>query len=249
MMLDSYCENHINEKEMDNGMNIVNVRRKDYLNKKQVYEGCYSSLSDNELVKCYSTNNDVVAFEEIYKRYSDLVSGLAMKHTKNKFDAEEIVQKVFLILVEKISTYREESKFSTWLYKVALNSTYLHIYNLKKTEKDISIDSIKTDNQDYDVMFELKDKRKKPDDEVMTSQMINIMKDSMKRIPKSYRTVFYLKDIQGLTNKEVCTQLGISLSAVKSRALRSRLYIRDLMTNFIATVRYKNHIKFNNFCD
>lgn len=235
-MLDSYGENHTNEKEMDNGMNIVNVRRKNYLNKKQVYKRDYSSLSDSELVKRYSTTNDEYAFEEIYKRYSDLVSGLAMKHTKNKFDTEEIVQKVFLILVEKISTYREESKFSTWLYKVALNSTYLHIYNLKKTEKDISIDSIKTDNQDYDVMIELKDKRKKPDDEVMTSQMINIMKDSMKRIPKSYRTVFYLKDIQGLTNKEVCTQLGISLSAVKSRALRSRLYIRDLMTNFIATV-------------
>ena len=92
----------------------------------------YDKASDERLVGLYVNNHDEEAFNHIFHRYSDMIMGFAMKLIRNSYDAEEIKQEVFLILTAKLHTFKGNSKFSTWLYKVTLNSCYKFLNESKK---------------------------------------------------------------------------------------------------------------------
>ncbi|MGH7807647.1 MAG: RNA polymerase sigma factor, partial [Thermodesulfobacteriota bacterium] len=81
----------------------------------------YKELSDEELVKGFVEDHDEKAFNEIVARYEDKIFRLAWRVAHNPNDAEDVLQDVLITLVEKLNTFRGESKFSTWLYTVAAN--------------------------------------------------------------------------------------------------------------------------------
>ncbi|KAB2832277.1 MAG: sigma-70 family RNA polymerase sigma factor, partial [Candidatus Dadabacteria bacterium] len=108
-----------------------------------------SDLSDEDLVSLFVARRDEEAFNEIVNRYGDKVYRLAYRITGSQSDAEEVLQEVFLILVEKLSTFRKESRFSTWLYRVASNASFMFIRNSRKSsDKELSLDEYKPYN-DY----------------------------------------------------------------------------------------------------
>src|SRR5919109_4273428 len=92
----------------------------------------HGDLTDEELVRAFLSNQDEGAFNELVNRYGDKIYRLALKITRNPSDAEEVLQEVFLTLIEKLYTFREDSKFSTWLYRVAANASYLNLKVKKK---------------------------------------------------------------------------------------------------------------------
>ena len=89
---------------------------------------------DELLVKFFVDSQNEDAFTELVNRYSDKVYRLAYRITGNPDDAEEVLQEVFIILVEKLNTFRQESRFSTWLYRVAANASYMFLRGGKKTK-------------------------------------------------------------------------------------------------------------------
>ena len=90
-----------------------------------------NNVHDGDLVKSYSENGDESAFEEIVSRYSDRIYGLALRITRNDRDAEEVFQEVFLTLSRKLDTFRGDSKFSSWLYRVTVNASYMYLRSQK----------------------------------------------------------------------------------------------------------------------
>ena len=193
-----------------------------------------SNTSDEELVKTYITTGDGTAFDEIISRYADKVYGFALRITRNSNDAEEVFQEVFLILTKKLNTFRGESKFSSWLYRVTVNTAYMYLRSQKKHENNLSLENYTPYDEKGTLMGKImyKDWSARPDLIVFNKEAIKIIDESINDLPESYRTVFHLRDIEGLSNEEVADVLEISVPAVKSRLHRARLFLRDKLSDY-----------------
>ncbi|MCI0454070.1 MAG: sigma-70 family RNA polymerase sigma factor [Candidatus Dadabacteria bacterium] len=192
----------------------------------------YGEFSDENLVKAFVDDRKEEAFNEIVNRYADKVFRLALRITHNPHDAEEVLQEVFLSM-EKLGTFREESKFSTWLYRVAINAGYMHLRNERKYKNNVSLES-DMPYSDNGVLegTELNDLSNRPDELFLTHEGMETIETAVNQLPLPYRIVFHLRDVEGLTNQEVAKSLGLSLPAVKSRILRARLFLRDRLSDY-----------------
>ncbi len=193
-----------------------------------------AELKDEELVSLYVDDKDENAFNEIVNRYTDKVYSLAYRIANNPSDAEEILQEVFIILVEKLDTFRAESKFSTWLYRVSANAAYMFLRRNKNINtREMSLEDYKP-YSDYGVLEGIKDKdwSDTPDNKLLSNEGVEIIEKAIGELPEDYRIVFHMKDVEGLTSKEIANVLGLSLPAVKSRVLRSRLFLRDKLSDY-----------------
>jgi len=194
----------------------------------------FKCLSDEELVSLYVKDDLEGAFNEIVDRHSDKIFRTALRITGNYSSAEEILQNVFMILVQSLSSFRNDSKFTTWLYRVVVNTSYMHLRSKKKTTEN---ELLLEDYAPYDESGNLKDVLLKdwsdiPEDQLLGKEGNSILEKAISDLPVKYRKVFQLKDVEGFSNQEVADILDLSLPAVKSRALRARLYLRDKLSDY-----------------
>ncbi|MCK5709422.1 MAG: sigma-70 family RNA polymerase sigma factor [Deltaproteobacteria bacterium] len=193
-----------------------------------------SDKSDEELVNLYTNDGEESAFDEIVSRYSDRIYGFAFRITRNTSDAEEVFQEVFLTLTKKLDTFRGESKFSSWLYRVTVNASYMYLRSQKKHESNISLENYVPYDDKGTLMGRIMDKDwgSRPDIIIYGKEALKIIDESINELPESYRTVFHLRDIDGLSNEEVADILEITVPAVKSRLHRARLFLRDKLSDY-----------------
>jgi len=193
-----------------------------------------SDKSDEELVNLYTKTGDESAFDGIVSRYADKIYGFALRITRNSSDAEEVFQEVFLSLTKKLDTFRGESKFSSWLYRVTVNASYMYLRSQKKYESNISLENYYPYDEKGTLMGRVmeKDWSSRPDIIIFSKEALEIIDKSINELPESYRTVFHLRDIEGLSNEEVADILEISIPAVKSRLHRAKLFLRDRLSNY-----------------
>ena len=107
---------------------------------KETFSPDLANTIDEKLIELFTSSNDERAFEEIVNRYGDKIYGLALRITRDHHSAEEVLQEVFLSLINKIHTFRGESKFSSWLYRVTANASYMYLRAQKKYENDVSLE-------------------------------------------------------------------------------------------------------------
>jgi len=192
------------------------------------------NAKDESLVKVFVDEQNEEAITELVNRYSDKVYRLAYRITGNSDDAEEVLQEVFIILIEKLNTFRQEARFSTWLYRVAANASYMFLRGGKKNKENlVSFDDYKPYN-DHGVLEGVQDKDWSdiPDYKLLSLEGTQLIEKAIGELPEEYRIVFHMKDIEGLTSKEIARTLGLSLPAVKSRVLRARLFLRDKLSDY-----------------
>ncbi len=193
-----------------------------------------SAISDEELVQMYIEQEDELIFEEILSRHADKVFGLALRITRTTEDAEEVFQEVFITLTKKIGTFRGESKFSSWLYRVTANASYMRIRSEKKHESNLSLESYAPYDEKGSLMGRIRNKdwSSRPDLAIFSKEAVTIIENSINELPESNRVVFHLRDIEGLSNEEAAKVLGLSVAAVKSRLHRARLFLRDKLSDY-----------------
>jgi len=193
-----------------------------------------SSTPDEKLIESFINENDEGAFEEIVNRYVDKIYGLALRITRNQNDAEEVLQDVFLTLAKKIDTFRGEAKFSSWLYRVTANASYMRLRAERKHETDISLEDYVPYDDNGTLMGRVasKDWSLRPDKALFSKEAMDIIERAVEELPESYRVVFHLRDIEGLSNEEASQILGISVPAIKSRLHRGRLFLRDRLSDY-----------------
>jgi RNA polymerase sigma-70 factor (ECF subfamily) len=192
------------------------------------------STSDEKLIETFINENNQGAFEEIVNRYVDKIYGLALRITRNPSDAEEVLQEVFLSLAKRIDTFRGEAKFSSWLYRVTVNASYMHLRAERKHETDVSLEDYVPYDGNGTLMGRAasKDWSERPDKALFSKEAMEMIEKAVKELPESYRVVFHLRDIEGLSNEEVSEILGLSVAAVKSRLHRGRLFLRDKLSDY-----------------
>jgi len=196
----------------------------------------FKDRSDIQLIDEYTKYKNKYAFHILFNRYRKMVYSVGFNLTKDHYEAEEIVQEVFIILVNKINCYQRRSKFSSWLYKIALNLAKMHIRNNTKFSNCESI--YISDNVLDSLLFEYRKQNKydgfnNPELHAEIVELGSIIKKITSKLPEGYRDVFNLGVEKGYTFNEISKTLGISLSAVKSRMLRSRRYLQERLINYI----------------
>jgi RNA polymerase sigma-70 factor (ECF subfamily) len=194
----------------------------------------YKEMPDEELVAVYAEEGDENAFSGIVDRYADRIYKTALRIMHDPTSAEDVLQEVFLVLATKAGTFRRESKFSTWLYMIAINASYMRIRADKKIHSnEVSLE----DYAPYDESgalgeVVLKDFSPRPDAELLSREGVEIIMNAVNELPDPYRIAFHLSQEQGLTAVETAEALGISLSSAKSRIHRARLFLRDKLADY-----------------
>ena len=194
----------------------------------------YRELDDQKLASLYVNNRDDYAYNEIVNRFGEKIFRLAMRITKNPESAEEVLQNVFLKLIEKLGTFREESKLSTWIYTVSSNEALMYLKNKNKNNsKEISVEKFTDKEKGYNPEgLQMKDNSYGPDDTVINIQHGEIMEKAINELTEKYRIVFQLRDVEGLSNQEAANISSLSLSAVKSRILRARNQLKKKLARY-----------------
>ncbi|MGQ0792496.1 MAG: RNA polymerase sigma factor [Deltaproteobacteria bacterium] len=191
-------------------------------------------LSDEELAKSFAQNRGEEQFGEIVNRYSDKIYRLAYRITQSQGDAEEVLQEVFITLMKNMGKFRSESKFGTWLYRVALNTTYLYIRSgRKRQDREISLENYGSGDNRSDVLsVEFGHRQDAADRELLSREALETLERAVNELPEAYRVVFQLRDVEELSNERVAEILGISIANVKSRIHRARLSLRDKLSGY-----------------
>jgi RNA polymerase sigma-70 factor, ECF subfamily len=184
--------------------------------------------SDLALIKEFQ-KGDQASFEELISRYSDKAFHLASRMCRNQEDAEEVLQDVFTTVFRKIDGFEGKSSFSSWLYRVTVNSALMKLRK-RRTDRTVSMEDA-LPHEDHSPLLASQDLQS-GEDETLRLQIAQALEQAISRLPDEYRPVYVLRDIDGLTSKEVGRLLGISIPAVKSRLHRSRIMLRHKLNRF-----------------
>ena len=173
---------------------------------------------------------DVSAFEQLVKRYDRNVFRIAQHITQNREDAEDVVQDAFLKAYENLEQFQENSKFYTWLVRIAVNESLMKLRK-RRTDKTVSLDQ-DIETEEDTMPREVADWSPNPEQLYKQGELKEILTKTINGLPASFRTVFVLRDVEGLSTEETAEALGLSIPAVKSRLLRARLQLRERLNKF-----------------
>src|SRR5712664_3396801 len=173
---------------------------------------------------------DVSAFEELVKRYDRNVFRIAQHITQHREDAEDVVQDAFLKAYSNLNQFQGQSKFYTWLVRIAVNEALMKLRR-RRPERMVSLDEeVKTEEDS--VPREVADWSPNPEQQYNQAELKEILSKTIQGLPPSFRTVFVLRDVEGLSTEETAEALDLSIPAVKSRLLRARLQLRERLSRY-----------------
>jgi RNA polymerase sigma-70 factor (ECF subfamily) len=178
---------------------------------------------------------DEGAASTLVSQYGDRVYRLAFRITGNREDAEEVVQDALWAAFRKIHSFRGESAFGSWLYRIAANAAYQKLRERRGREQEISWESVLPQGDgDGQHQGEITDWSARVEEPALQGELQTVLRSAVDALPADYRTAFLLHDVEGLSNPEISQTLGISLPAVKSRVHRSRLFLRERLSRYMA---------------
>jgi len=184
---------------------------------------------DLELVHA-SKNGDVAAFEELVKRYDRKLFRIAQNVTHNREDSRDAVQEAFLKAFQHLGEFREDSKFSTWLIRITLNQSLMKLRKQRRVREVPLDDEFQVDGEIFPM--EVADWAPNPEQRYRTSELRAILIKSLRELRPALRTVFVLRDIEGLSTAETAEALNLSHAAVKARLCRGRLQLRERLNTY-----------------
>ena len=171
---------------------------------------------------------DAEAFTTLVNRYSGKVFRLALHITQNQEDAEDVLQEAFLKAYTHLDSFAGNSKFYTWIVRIAVNESLMKLRK-RKSDKLVSLDE-PVDTGEEEVVREVAVWEQTPETKFTQTELRGILDAAVDELEPIYRTVFLLRDVEELSTEETAETLGLSVPAVKSRLLRARLQLREKLT-------------------
>lgn len=197
-------------------------------------DSSFTNITDEELVE-KARNGDEDCFEKLVLRYKDKVYRIAYRLSRNSHEAEDILQKTFLQVYQRLETFRGEAKFSTWLHRVAMNIALMH----QRTARRHPVESL----EQYLPRYNSDDRLARLDfdygrvaraDELMEKEeLAKTAREAIDRLPEDYQFVLVLHDLEDLSTSEVARVLEIEEGAVRTRLHRARLMLRGYLGHLL----------------
>jgi len=193
---------------------------------KGVGEGITSELALVQAAK----NGDLEAFSDLVRRYDRNIFRIAQHITHNEEDAQDVVQDAFLKSYQNLDQFQGNSKFYTWLVRIAVNEALMKLRR-RRNDRTVSLDE-DVETEDGSIPREVADWAPNPEQLYKQAELSDILKKTFQGLAPGFRTVFVLRDVEGMSTEETAEMLGLSVPAVKSRLLRARLQLRERLARY-----------------
>jgi RNA polymerase sigma-70 factor (ECF subfamily) len=178
---------------------------------------------------------DAAAPELLLDTYGDRVYRLAIRITGNEQDAEEVAQDALWTAARKIDTFKGESAFGSWVYRITANTAYQKLRGRRGRRNEVLWDDLQPAFDEHRQHAEpVADWSGKVEEPALQTELRAVLTTAINDLPADYRTSFLMHDVEGLSNPEIAETLHLSLPAVKSRVHRSRLFLRDRLSRYMA---------------
>jgi RNA polymerase sigma-70 factor (ECF subfamily) len=188
-----------------------------------------------------SRGGDAAAFEQLVSRYDRKLFRIAYHIVHNADDARDVVQDTFIKVFQNISRFQCQAKFSTWLYRIVVNQSLMEVRTRRRKPTPAEL-SLNDDEQEDRLPIDLSDWRPNPEAQYTESELRELLTRLLQELRPALRVVFVMHDLEGQTLQETAEALALTLSAVKTRSLRARLYLRErLNAHFRRDVGLKAH--------
>ena len=177
---------------------------------------------------------DADAPDLLVETFGDRVYRLAIRITGNEQDAEEVVQDALWTAARKIDTFKGESAFGSWLYRITANTAYQKLRGRQAKKHEVPWEDLfPTFDELGQHIDPVSDWSPKAEEPALQNELRAVLSKAIDDLPEDYRTAFIMHDVEGLSNPEIAESLGISLPAVKSRVHRSRLFLRQHLSRYL----------------
>ena len=171
-------------------------------------------------------------FSDIVERYSDSAYHIALRMLHNAADAEDAVQEAFISAYRAFSSFKGQSKVTTWLYRIVVNACLMKIRKEKSRAKYLT-------ETGYDDAV-VHDWRNDPEKAAMNAELHHVLQRGLGLLCPELRTVIVLRDVQGLSCQEAAEALDVTVAALKSRLHRARILLRKYLEGYLTNTHPLN---------
>lgn len=191
---------------------------------------------DRQLIRRLQTG-DEEAVRELADRYSHRIFQMALRHMKNREDAEEVTQDVLLKVYRKIDKFRGDAALSSWIYRITFNTSMSRLRTHRaeraaEAERDRTRFARTEETGEAPTPRQPADWSRMPDEELLRRQLREAVASALPQLPEIYRVPVVLRDIEGLSTEEASTRLRVKDQTLKSRLHRGRVLLRKQLESF-----------------
>jgi RNA polymerase sigma-70 factor (ECF subfamily) len=193
----------------------------------------HGKVQDNDFGLIQAINSgQVEKFHDLVKRYEQRLYNFSLRMCRDPSDAEDMVQETFLNVFKYLKDFRYETKFKNWLYKVAASTCIKKRRRSKfAPEKELSLDEFRPGDK-TEAAEKVPEWALMPLDKLLNEELSSVVHRAILSVPKKYRMVIVLRDIEGFSTAETAQILNLSPPNVKVRLHRARLYLRDKLKGY-----------------
>jgi len=197
---------------------------------------------EEQLVKDLQAG-EMGSFEQLANLYQAKIYSLSFNLTRNATDSEDVTQEVLLILFRKGHTFQGTSAFSSWVYRITLNASYMKLRS-RKREPNVSIDDLLPSfNKGGFQQEKTQDWSENTESLLFDNERREVIQKAVDLLPDKEKIVFILRDVEGLSTEKVGNILELTIPAVKSRLHRARLFLRKKLANYFGEYKTRKESK------
>lgn len=187
-------------------------------------------MDEKELIKKI-IKGEKEYFREIINKYKNVVYNHSRNFLRNAHEAEDATQEIFINIFKNLKKFKGESKLSTWIYRITINTCKNKLKQMKRIKANI-MEEMPLDNngESKNVLEDIReDKRKEPDNIFTQKNLRSVIYKNLQTLSHEQRNVIILRDIDGLSYEEIAKIMKTSISAVKSKLFRARENLRKIL--------------------
>ncbi len=183
---------------------------------------------DEELVK-RCQRGEVQAFDQLVRRYQNKVFGLAYRMLGIREEAEDLAQDIFIKAFQSLNGFKGESRFSTWLYRIATNRCLNRLKEERRRNPGLFSSLLTPDS-----VLSTKDDPSSPHLRLEKKALQELVQSRIKELKGEHRLILVLRDIQGLSYEDIAVVLNLEIGTVRSRLHRARMELKGLLSPYLA---------------
>jgi len=182
-----------------------------------------SKLPDDVVVQRV-LNGEKELYEILLRRYNQTLYRAIRSYLQNDRDVEDTMQDTYIKAYQKLYQFKGDAKFSSWLIRIGINEALMKIRKQKK-KQDLS-----TNDENFDTILQLPNlNQMNPEEQVINHEIRFLIEKAIDNLPEKYRIVYTLREVEGMSNTEICASLEISASNVKVRFHRAKHLLREAL--------------------
>ncbi len=175
-------------------------------------------VNDRELVRRVK-KGDKSAFDLLVLKYQHKIVKLVMRYVKDPSEALDVAQEAFLKAYRAVGSFRGDSAFYTWLYRIAINTAKNHLVAARRRPVDFELDL--QDPDQYELSNRLKDVDT-PEGLLLSNEIREAVEDAIRGLPEDLRTAILLRELEGMSYEEIAEAMTCPVGTVRSRIFRAR---------------------------